>query len=91
MIWKLFVSVMAMSDTGSVSTAAVVTDYVDQPSCMQAAADYGQGHDLVAYGHKVTIKVSATCAPQQIAYRTDGIPPPVAGMLRGFLDGFEQR
>ncbi len=122
-MWKLFISVLAMSDTGSVATTAIVTDYPTQQSCMIARNDFNAAPiNRVLNGHKVTIQANALCKPvegePQVAegygpppgdYDPTGpipgydprvrssrpgyvpMPPPIQGIINGFLQGFGGR
>lgn len=93
---KLFVAVIAMSDTGSISTTWIATDYNDPVACTATARsiqDKGNFTRELA-GHTVTISTEAHCrqavtqpAGQQPRYPSYNGPPPMQG---DFFNGYLQ-
>lgn len=98
---KLFVAILAISDTGSISTHQVVTDFRNEDACMQVAASYGKPEGqkdgytvfyvertMEAMGHKVVIKSTAQCRYDYV----NGPPPPPPGGIPapviGMFQGF---
>jgi hypothetical protein len=73
-MWKLFATVLAMSDTGSVAVSSIATDFANRGACMAVANELFPGKiERSLQGHVVTIRTSAECRP-------DGspiVPPPV--------------
>jgi len=68
--WKLFATVLAISDTGSISVSSIATDFVDRGACEAAARDLFPGTmERDFQGHRITIRASADC-------RQDGSGPP---------------
>jgi hypothetical protein len=86
---KLFISVLTMTDTGSVAQSAVATDIPTMQQCIQLKESMNYTKDEIFYGHKVTVRVKADCAPMQMPVAS-GLPPAVAGMLHGFMNGLDQ-
>jgi hypothetical protein len=70
--WKLFATVLAISDTGSVSVSSIATDFVDRGACEAAAHDLFPGTvERDVQGHRITIRAAADCRPDG-----SGPPPP---------------
>ena len=65
MIWRLIASVLAVSDTGSISLVSDHSDWPSQRGCEQAIERlYTVPREPQTIGgHKVTLKVSASCLP----------------------------
>jgi hypothetical protein len=87
MIWRLMASILVMSDTGSVSLVTQSTDWPDEVSCRETLqSHYSVPPPQSVDGHRVTIKISASCVPvsgeQQI-----GLPPPIANILPRIFPG----
>lgn len=85
-IAKLFVSVIAMTDTGSIAVTGFTTD-LPLAQCQRLSNEFNAKTDLKMQGHDATISVKSFCDPIR-GYA--GGPPPVAdiaGMLNGFING----
>jgi hypothetical protein len=95
MIWRLMASIIAMSDTGSVSLVLSHTDWPDEVACRQILqSHYTPPPPTTFNGHSVTVKISASCVP------VDGVasspppaygPPPVANVVPRFFNDLGQR
>ncbi|WP_035691821.1 hypothetical protein [Bradyrhizobium elkanii] len=69
-MWKLFATVLALTDTGSVSITSIATDFANREACKAAARDlYPPIIERELQGHRLSIRAAAEC-------RTDGPPPP---------------
>jgi hypothetical protein len=77
-MWKLFAMVLVVSDTGSVATSQVATDFATPQACEQAARQlFPRAVDRDVNGHRLSIRASAECRP-------DGpMPPPIGIPLIG--------
>jgi len=87
MFAKLFVSVFVMSDTGSVATTAFTTD-LPMAQCQDISkSDLNHKRDIQLQNHTATIIIKSYCEPMRgfTGPVAQGIPPPVAGMLKGFF------
>lgn len=85
---KLFVSVVAMSDTGSISTSAFATE-LPMEVCQVLAHEFNSKQELQLQGHNATLAVKSFCEPigdPLVGGRV--LPPPIQGMLNGFLNNF---
>jgi hypothetical protein len=77
-VWKLFVTVIAMSDTGAVSTNIAISDYNNHNDCVITAKGIAGRTEQIVGGRHFNIVVSAQCngdnpsPPPQIT----SIPPP---------------
>lgn len=60
-MWKLFVTVIAMSDTGAVSTNVTITDYNNKNDCFITSKGIVGIFDKEANGHHFRIITSAQC------------------------------
>jgi hypothetical protein len=73
-MWKLFATVLVMSDTGSVAVSSIAADFANHGACVLAANQlFPAKIEQTLQGHVVTIRTSAEC-------RSDGtpiVPPPV--------------
>lgn len=70
-MWKLFATVLAISDTGSVPVSSIATDFADRGACQAAARQlYPATMDRELQGHKISIRSAAEC-------RQDGHGPPL--------------
>ena len=76
-MWKLFITVIAMSDTGAVSTNVTVTDYNSRGDCVETAkAISGKTSQTPPNnGHTFNIIVTAQC-------NGDAMPPPLGYRLQ---------
>jgi hypothetical protein len=65
MIWRLFATVLAVSDTGSIALNSVHSDWPSERSCISATETiYSAAKPTQSFGgHNVTIKISAACLP----------------------------
>lgn len=63
-MWKLFATVLAITDTGGVSVDTAITDFRLEQDCIAAVEELfkNPGNQVIG-GHRVTIKVTATCRP----------------------------
>lgn len=60
-MWKLFATVLAVSDNGAIATSGFVTDYPSEQSCQQTAADLFRNSEHVVNGQKILFKTNAVC------------------------------
>lgn len=81
-MWKLFAMVLVISDTGSVSTSQIATDYATPEACRRDAAQlFPKLVERDINGHHLVIRSAAEC-------RSDGggppiqIPPPFNSLFR---------
>jgi len=88
-MWKLFITLLAVSDTGSISTNIMATDYNDFATCKQAAAQATLSPEVTRHigNHEVTMRAEAFCKPAGTVADAPAmnIPPPIVGALRGAL------
>lgn len=68
-MWKMFITVIAMSDTGAVSTNVAVTDYASRSDCEKTSSVINGKTTQTVQDHKFTIIVTAQC-------NGDAMPPP---------------
>ena len=68
-MWKLFATVLAVSDNGSIATSGFVTDYPLEIDCQRTAADLFRASEHVVNGQKIVFKTNAVC-------RRVMMPPP---------------
>jgi hypothetical protein len=88
-MFKLFVTAVLMSDTGSIATTSFVTDYDLLGPCRAQEAAFTKPDEIREMnGHRFTIHVRASCEPAGQVQYGQNIPPPVRGMIQGFLGGF---
>lgn len=76
-MWKLFATVLAMSDTGSIAVSSLATDFADRNACLTAARElFPAKTENSLQGRTVTIRTTAECRP-------DGgpLPPPPQARL----------
>jgi hypothetical protein len=67
-MWKLFVSVLVMSDSGSIAVSSIATDFASHPACLTAAREmFPAKIELTLQGHVVTVRTVTEC-------RSDGSP-----------------
>jgi len=80
-MWKLFAMVLVVSDTGSVATSQIATDFATQDACLQAAAQlFPKRTERDENGHRIVIRSATDC-------RSDGMPmPPPLRMLAPLLN-----
>jgi hypothetical protein len=70
-MWKLFAMVLVISDTGSVSTSQIATDFATLQACQAAVVElFPPSVDRDIAGHHLAIRARAEC-------RHDGGPPPL--------------
>jgi hypothetical protein len=92
-MWKLFVTVLAMSDTGAINTNVATTDFQSRADCFSTAKEINGSTTQNANGHDFTIKVKAFCTGdsdnREPAAGLDGhelpTPPPGAVRMRPFF------
>lgn len=61
-MWKLFITVVAMSDTGAISTNVIVVEYHNNRNdCVTVSKGIVGATDKVAHGHNFKIVTSAQC------------------------------
>jgi hypothetical protein len=86
-IAKLFVSVIALTDTGSVATTAFVTDMSMTQCQMLSKQEFNKKADVNIQGRIVSISVRSFCFPMegQPMVRGNEMPPAIAGIIEGFL------
>lgn len=86
MIWRLMASILMMSDTGSVSLVVSHTDWPDEASCRAILqSHYTSPPDREFNGHRVTVKISASCVPVGNTEQAVVMPPPIANLLPRML------
>jgi hypothetical protein len=86
MIWRLMASILAMSDTGSVSVVVSHTDWATEQQCAEIIGSHYQSPPPREFnGHTVTVKISASCVP--VFGGADGLPPPIAEILPRIFPG----
>ena len=104
MIFRLMATIIAMSDTGSVSLVVAHTDWPDEIACRQILqSHYSPPPPTIFNGHEVTVKISASCIPvggmvppiqAPVANRLPpppiGIPPPFGNFFPQFLNELGQ-
>jgi hypothetical protein len=62
MIWRLMATILAVSDTGSVSLVATHTDWPTELQCRDMlVSHYTPPPPTIFNGHEITAKVSASC------------------------------
>ena len=82
-MFKLFITVMVLSNTGGVSQNAIVTDYDDPVACQRMAKEINGSTEVEYAGSRAKIFAKAICDTRQV--QTEGaVPPPVAQMFNGF-------
>jgi len=74
-MWKIFITIIAMSDTGSVSTNVGVTDYASRNDCERTAKEISEKTSQNVAGHNFNVIVTAQC-------NGDAMPPPGYRMQR---------
>jgi hypothetical protein len=80
-MWKLFAMVLVISDTGSISTSQIATDFVSLQACQAAAAQlFPQSVDRDIAGHHLAIRARSEC-------RSDGGGPPLPPLPFGGFFG----
>ncbi len=76
--WKLFVSVLALSDAGGPATTALVTDYPTKVDCERAAAVLSDTPpETMLGGRRIFIKVKTFCSPTGPPPNVVYGPPPL--------------
>jgi hypothetical protein len=80
-MWKLFAMVLIVSDTGSIATSQIATDFATPEACQQAALElFPKRAEHDENGHHVVIRSATDC-------RFDGsgppLPPPPLARLPG--------
>jgi len=94
MIWRLMATILAMTDTGSISLVVSHTDWPDEVACRQIMqSHYTPPPPTEIAGHLITTKISASCVPVRYGEPPPQagrpppvrIPPPLAQMIPGFL------
>jgi len=88
MIWRLMASILVMSDTGSVSLVTSHTDWPDEMTCRQILqSHYTAPPEREFNGHRVTVKISASCVPVGVSEQVamPQLPPPIANMIPRML------
>jgi hypothetical protein len=62
MIWRLMATILAVSDTGSISLVATHTDWPTEQQCRELlVSHYTPPPPTIFNGHEITAKVSASC------------------------------
>ncbi|MBO4221976.1 hypothetical protein [Bradyrhizobium neotropicale] len=62
--WRLFASVLAISDTGSLALTSEHSDWASERACRAAVQQIyatPRQQPLAVGGHQVTVKMNATC------------------------------
>lgn len=80
-MFKLFLAVLVLSDTGSIAQNTTITDFNNGQACAQLAKEANTTHRIEREGHMFTVITKGQCVG-------DGLPgaPPVAQ----FFDGINQ-
>ena len=68
-MWKLFITVIAMSDTGAVSTNVAISDYNSRDDCFVTAKGISGIIDKTANGHSFRIITNAQCNGDGLSIR----------------------
>jgi hypothetical protein len=103
-MWKLIATILAVTDTGAMSTSILATDYQNRLACEEASRLMTGSHlTTKTVGDKtITVKIDATskCMFDGVVLETRGpyppsryprdIPPPIAGMIEGFFNGIQR-
>jgi hypothetical protein len=92
-MFKLFITVMVLSNTGAVSQNSIVTDYDDPVACERMAKEINGTTEVKYPGLDVSAKVwaKAICDTRQRGMAQNGqVPPPVAQFFTG-MGQFLQR
>lgn len=64
-IFKLLATVITITDTGSASVSVVATDFNTEQSCIEAVQGYFTVPRVTEInGHRVEIRINATCRPR---------------------------
>jgi hypothetical protein len=62
MFWKLFATMVAMSDTGSVAMTQIATDFSTRPACERAAQElFPESFERDLNGHHLVMRSAAEC------------------------------
>lgn len=85
--FKLLLSVLAVTETGAVSTSVLTMDVPDGPQCAKLADTFSQNTIVNLSGHRIAIKITTSCVPLTVA--GGPLPPPLAGFLHG-LQGMQR-
>lgn len=83
-MWKLFVFVLIMSDTGDISSTGFNADFPTEKSCQAVLASMTKSAERTMQGHKVTITATGNCFPPEQQLQ-QGIPPQLLGLIDGVL------
>jgi hypothetical protein len=89
-MFKLFVTVLVMSSTGSVSQNAFSTDYDDPIACQRMAKEINGTTEVEFNGAKAKVWAKAACDTRQQGVASNQMPPPVAQFFNG-MSQFLQR
>lgn len=89
-MWKMIATVLAVTDTGSISTSMVATDFEAKVACDQTAELFSgtDSKTVVVEGRttRIIIRATAKCVHNPMEQReVSGLPPPVHGAINGFL------
>jgi hypothetical protein len=85
-MWKLFATLLVVSDTGSVSMTVTTAEFTTQNACIAVGRElFTVDGESVLNGHKVVIKPRFACRPDSGA---EGMPPPPVGFLNGIQRGY---
>lgn len=92
-MFKIFATILMVSDTGSVATSIFSTDIQNGQLCNAIKRDFFTNDSIQDVGgHKITIKVKSQCiymgGPEA---NMNTIPPQITGMVRGFFNGLDIR
>lgn len=60
-MWKMFITIIALSDVGSVSTNVAITDYASRTDCEKTAKEISGKTTQTVQDHKFIIIVTAQC------------------------------
>jgi hypothetical protein len=80
-MWKLFLAIIAMSDTGSVSSNVNVNTYASQVDCMNTARVMTGRTVQTEGGHQFTVVVTAQCNRDLAQPMPPPMPPPQQQMF----------
>jgi hypothetical protein len=72
MIWRLLVSVLAVSDTGGVAVTSESSNWPTEQQCIEVVRNHYQNPPSQEIGgHRVTMRVAATCVP--VDFNVNGV------------------
>lgn len=89
MLVKLFASILAISDTGSIATSMIATDLPDSLCPIVAQEMFGKSTQTQLGGHTITFKANAYCYGLPGAVASSGPPQEFLDIFGGILSGVQ--